>query len=64
MLTTREQEVMALLVSGRLNKQIGVSIGATESTVKAHRTHIMQKMRAGSIAELVRMADKLDLAVP
>jgi FixJ family two-component response regulator len=63
-LTPREKEVMTLLVSGRLNKQIGATLGATESTVKAHRTHIMQKMRAGSIAELVRMADRLDLAVP
>jgi FixJ family two-component response regulator len=60
-LTTREREVMAILVRGQLNKQIGAAIGTTESTVKAHRTQIMRKMQAGSIAELVRMADKLNL---
>jgi FixJ family two-component response regulator len=60
-LTTREREVMAILVTGQLNKQIGAAIGATESTVKAHRTQIMRKMQAASLADLVRMADKLEL---
>jgi FixJ family two-component response regulator len=60
-LTTREREVMAVLVTGQLNKQIGIAIGATESTVKAHRTQIMRKMQASSLAELVRMADKLQI---
>ena len=60
-LTAREREVMALLATGQLNKQIGAAIGATESTVKAHRTQIMRKMRSGSLAELVRMADRLSL---
>jgi FixJ family two-component response regulator len=59
MLTTREREVMSVLVTGQLNKQIGATIGATESTVKAHRTQIMRKMEANSLPELVRMADRL-----
>jgi FixJ family two-component response regulator len=61
-LTSRERQVMSILVTGQLNKQIGATIGTTESTVKAHRTQIMRKMQAGSLAELVRMADKLQLA--
>ena len=60
-LTSRERQVMSILVTGQLNKQIGATIGTTESTVKAHRTQIMRKMHAGSLAELVRMADKLEL---
>jgi FixJ family two-component response regulator len=58
-LTAREREVMAFVVSGMLNKQIASEIGASEATVKIHRGNLMQKMQAGSIIELVRMADKL-----
>jgi FixJ family two-component response regulator len=61
-LTVREREVMTLVVSGMLNKQIASELGASEATVKIHRGHVMEKMQAGSIVELVRMADKLKLS--
>jgi FixJ family two-component response regulator len=61
-LTAREREVMTLVVSGMLNKQIASAIGASEATVKIHRGHVMQKMRAGSVVDLLRMADKLKLS--
>ena len=58
-LTPREQEVMTLVVSGMLNKQIASDIGASEATVKIHRGNVMHKMHAASVVDLVRMADKL-----
>jgi len=61
-LTAREREVLALVVTGLLNKQIALELGTTERTVKAHRGQMVQKMRADSVAELVRMADKLGIA--
>jgi len=61
-LSRREREVMALIVSGRLNKQVGGALGISEITVKAHRGKMMRKMNAGSLPELVRMADRLGTA--
>jgi RNA polymerase sigma factor (sigma-70 family) len=58
-LTPREREVLALVVTGKLNKQMAETLGMSEKTVKTHRARVMQKMRATSLAELVRMVDKV-----
>ena len=63
-LTPREREVMRLVVSGMLNKQIGLKLGISEITVKAHRGKMMLKMKAESVADLVKMAVRLGLAPP
>ena len=60
-LTPREREVMAHVVSGRLNKQIAGDLGVSEITVKVHRGQVMRKMRASSLPDLARMADQLQL---
>ena len=61
-LTRREREVMALVASGLLNKQVGGELGISEITVKAHRGKVMRKMKANSLADLVSMAARLRLA--
>jgi FixJ family two-component response regulator len=63
-LTPREREVMAKVVAGLLNKQIAAELGSSETTVKIQRHQVMEKMGAGSLPELVRMADKLGIRVP
>jgi FixJ family two-component response regulator len=60
LLSRREREVMALVVRGRLNKQVGGELGISEITVKAHRGKVMRKMRANSFVDLVNMASKLN----
>ena len=63
-LTPREQEVFRGVASGLLNKQIAATLGTTEKTIKVHRAHVMAKMEASSLAELVRMYDVLDTGAP
>ena len=63
-LTPRETEVFALVVTGMLNKQIAGELAIAEKTVKVHRARVMEKMRAGSFAELVRLADRMGVIVP
>jgi FixJ family two-component response regulator len=58
-LTSRERQVMTLVTRGKLNKQIAVDLGVSEITVKVHRRHVMQKMQAASLADLVRIGEKL-----
>jgi FixJ family two-component response regulator len=64
LLTARERSVFALVVSGLANKQIAAELGTSEATVKIHRQHVMQKMQAGSLPALVRMADRLGAELP
>ncbi len=64
LLTPRETEVFALVVTGMLNKQIAADLGISEKTVKVHRARVMEKMRARSVAELVRLADRVGVIVP
>src|ERR1700754_1255221 len=63
-LTAREREVFALVTSGSLNKQIAQQLGTSERTIKAHRAQVVIKMNADSVADLVRMADRLGVGVP
>jgi FixJ family two-component response regulator len=63
-LTSREQEVIALVVAGLMNKQIAAELGVSEITVKVHRSHMARKMKARSLIELVRMADTLGIRRP
>ncbi len=60
-LTPREREVMAHVVAGKLNKQIAADLGTGEQNIKLHRAHVMQKMRVVSLADLVRVAERLDI---
>jgi len=63
-LTAREMEVFALVVTGMLNKQIASALGISEKTIKVHRARVMDKMRARSVAELVRLADRFGVILP
>ena len=63
-LTPREQEVMALVIAGRINKEIADALGASERTIKIHRGQVMRKMEADSLPDLVRMAEKLGMPRP
>jgi FixJ family two-component response regulator len=63
-LTRREREVMALVAAGLLNKQVAAELDTSEASVKVHRQHVMEKIGAGSLAELVRIADKLKIPTP
>jgi FixJ family two-component response regulator len=63
-LTTRERQVMSLVVAGRLNKQIAGELGVSEMTVKMHRRQVMRKMQVAGVAQLVRLADQLGIAAP
>ena len=62
LLTSRERDVMTQVVTGLLNKQVGWELGISETTVKAHRGQVMRKMKADSLADLVRMAARLGLS--
>jgi len=62
-LTARERQVFALVITGMLNKQVAARLGIAEKTVKVHRARVMEKMRAGSVAELVRLADSVGVIV-
>ncbi len=59
-LTSREKEILVLVISGKLNKEIAFELGMSENTVKSHRARIMRKMTVGSIAELVRATEKAE----
>lgn len=63
-LTPRERQVLAYVVVGRLNKQIAAELGTSEKTIKVHRARVMEKMNVASLAELARLAEKLDLSPP
>ena len=64
LLTPREREVMEHVVAGKMNKQIAAELGTGEQNIKFHRAHVMQKMRVSSLAELVRLAERLGIGKP